>query len=84
MKPFPLTNGHGRYIMAVTPERILLSVGEWPLPGACKRCNHGHKFVTVSHLKRLRDGRFTSAPGSRSGLKNTLETTGVVIETCVK
>jgi hypothetical protein len=30
LKPLPLTNGHGRYI-TVTPERALLSVGEWPL-----------------------------------------------------
>jgi hypothetical protein len=30
IKPLPLTNGHGRY-MAVTPERELVSVGEWPL-----------------------------------------------------
>ena len=30
IKPLALTNGHGRYI-AVTPERTLLSVGEWPL-----------------------------------------------------
>jgi hypothetical protein len=28
--PLPLTNGHGRYI-TVTPERTLVSVGEWPL-----------------------------------------------------
>jgi len=30
IKPLPLTNGHGRGI-TVTPERTLLSVGEWPL-----------------------------------------------------
>ena len=30
IKPLPLTNGHGRYI-TVTPERTLVSVGEWPL-----------------------------------------------------
>ena len=30
IKPLALTNGHGRY-MAVTPERGLASVGEWPL-----------------------------------------------------
>jgi hypothetical protein len=30
IKPLPLTNGHGRY-MTVTPERTLVSVGEWPL-----------------------------------------------------
>jgi hypothetical protein len=29
IKLLPLTNGHGRY-MAVTPERTILSVGEWP------------------------------------------------------
>jgi hypothetical protein len=33
IKPLPLTNGHGRYIhnRYSTPERALLSVGEWPL-----------------------------------------------------
>jgi hypothetical protein len=30
IKPLPLTNGNGRYI-TVTPERTLVSVGEWPL-----------------------------------------------------
>jgi hypothetical protein len=30
IKPLPLTNGHGRCI-TVTPERALLSFGEWPL-----------------------------------------------------
>jgi hypothetical protein len=30
IKPLPLTNGHGRYT-TVTPERTLVSVGEWPL-----------------------------------------------------
>ena len=30
IKPLPLTSGHGRYI-TVTPERVLVSVGEWPL-----------------------------------------------------
>ena len=30
MKPLPLTNGHSRYT-AVTPERTLVSIGEWPL-----------------------------------------------------
>jgi hypothetical protein len=30
MKPLALASGHGRYITA-TPERALLSVGEWPL-----------------------------------------------------
>jgi hypothetical protein len=30
IKPLALTNDHGRYI-AVTPERILVSVEEWPL-----------------------------------------------------
>ena len=35
IKPLPLANGHGRY-MAVTPERALVSVGEWPLHIAVK------------------------------------------------
>ena len=30
IKPLALANGHGRYI-TVTPERALVSVGEWPL-----------------------------------------------------
>jgi hypothetical protein len=30
IKPLTLASGHGRY-MAVTPERTLFSVGEWPL-----------------------------------------------------
>jgi hypothetical protein len=30
IKPLPLTNGHGCH-MTVTPERALVSVGEWPL-----------------------------------------------------
>jgi hypothetical protein len=30
IKGLALTNGHGRYITA-TPERTLVSVGEWPL-----------------------------------------------------
>ena len=30
IKPLPLTNGHGRYII-VTPWRVPVSIGEWPL-----------------------------------------------------
>jgi hypothetical protein len=30
IKPLALASGHGRY-MTVTPERALVSVGEWPL-----------------------------------------------------
>jgi hypothetical protein len=30
IKPFALASGYGRYI-TVTPERALVSVGEWPL-----------------------------------------------------
>jgi hypothetical protein len=30
IKPLPLASGHGRYITS-TPERALVSVGEWPL-----------------------------------------------------
>ena len=30
IKPLAFSSGHGRYI-AVTPERALVSVGEWPL-----------------------------------------------------
>jgi hypothetical protein len=49
----PLHLANGRY-MAVTPERKILSVGRWGIAVACNRC----KFVTVSIVKRLRDGRF--------------------------
>ena len=35
IKPLALANGHGRYI-TVTPERALVSVGEWPLHIAVK------------------------------------------------
>jgi hypothetical protein len=32
IKPLALASGHGRFItVAVTPERTLVSVGEWPL-----------------------------------------------------
>jgi hypothetical protein len=30
IKPLALASGHGRYVTA-TPERALVSVGEWPL-----------------------------------------------------
>ena len=36
IKPLSLTNGHGRYI-TVTPERMLVSVGEWPLNLTAKK-----------------------------------------------
>jgi hypothetical protein len=91
MKPLALASGHGRYI-TVTPEREILSVGEWPL------------HISVINLQpfHFRNGYVTAVsllkppPGSRSGLKNPLgllessldiivfkfnaETTGVVIE----
>jgi hypothetical protein len=40
IKPLPLANGHGRY-MTATPERALVSVGEWPLHMAGRdiKCN---------------------------------------------
>jgi hypothetical protein len=31
IKPLTLASDHGRYNIAVTPERALFSVGEWPL-----------------------------------------------------
>jgi hypothetical protein len=49
IKPLALASGHGRYI-TVTPERTLLSVGEWPL----------HIDIAISLPKRFRNGRFTS------------------------
>jgi hypothetical protein len=53
IKPLALASGHGRYI-AVIPEWALLSEGEWPLH------KNRYKFVTVSLLKRFRNGRFNS------------------------
>jgi hypothetical protein len=52
IKLLTLASGHGR-CMAVTPERILASVGEWPLHGL-------YKYLTASLPKRLRNGRSTS------------------------
>jgi hypothetical protein len=49
-----LASGHGRYKTA-TPERTIFSVGERPL-----HTLNRYKFVTVSILKRLRNGRFAS------------------------
>jgi hypothetical protein len=56
MSHLNLTNGHGRYI-TVTPERALLSDGEWPLLYIYYK---RYKFVTASLPKRLRNGRFAS------------------------
>ena len=50
IKPLPLVNGHGRYII-VTPERALGSVG-----GMAVTYNR-YKFVTGSLLKWLHNGR---------------------------
>jgi hypothetical protein len=54
INPLPLASAHVRYI-TVTPERTILSVGEWPL-----HIYSRYKFVTVSLPKRLRNGRFNS------------------------
>ena len=51
IKPLALASGHGRYI-TVTPERALVSVGEWPLHIAVK-------FLTVS-LPKPPSGGFGS------------------------
>jgi hypothetical protein len=47
IKPLPLASGHGhgRYI-TVTPERPLVSVGEWPL-----HVYNRYQFLTVSLLR---------------------------------
>jgi hypothetical protein len=63
MKGLVLTNGHGRY-MAVTPERALASFGEWPLHVTVTLYS-SYKFVTVSLLKRLHNGRFNSETAVR-------------------
>jgi hypothetical protein len=56
IKPLALASGHDRYsYTTVTPERALVSVGEWPL-----HIYSRYKFLTVSLPKRFRSGRFTS------------------------
>ena len=55
IKPLTLASGHGRYITTVTPERALVSCVRWGMAVAHSR----YKFVTVSLLKRFRNGRFT-------------------------
>jgi hypothetical protein len=50
IKPLALASGHGRYI-TVTPERALVSVGEWPLHTAVINLPPRHfrnGFVTVT------------------------------------
>jgi hypothetical protein len=59
IKPLALASGHGRYI-TVTPERTLLSAGEWPLHTYSR-----YKFVTVSLPKRFRNGGFNSETAVR-------------------
>ena len=67
IKPLPLANGHGRYI-TVTPERALVSVGEWPLHIAVK-------FLTVSLPKPPYGGfRSETAIWIRKWLKMSVET----------
>jgi hypothetical protein len=63
MKPMALASGHGRYI-TVTPERTLVSVGEWPLHVTCyDRYKFFNRFTyeTVT----VRNGRFTSETAVR-------------------
>jgi hypothetical protein len=61
IKALALTNGHGRYI-TVTPERTLVSVGEWPL----HICYSRYRFLTVSLPKRFRNGRFGSETATQA------------------
>ena len=57
VKPLPLANDHGRYTTVInTSERAIVSVGKWPLHIIHSRYN----FLTISLLKRSRNGRFTS------------------------
>jgi hypothetical protein len=68
IKPFALASSHGRYI-TVTPERTLVSVGEWPLHIAVINLypfHFGNGFVTAVSLLK-------PPPGSRSGLKYPLK-----------
>ena len=58
IKPLAVANGHGRYI-TVTPERALVSVGEWPIK------NTGVMFLTVSLPKPPCNDRFTSETVAR-------------------
>jgi hypothetical protein len=55
IKPLPFSNGHGRYTTA-TPERRTETCVRWGMAAACGR----YKILTVSLLKRLRDGCFAS------------------------
>jgi hypothetical protein len=73
IKLLTLASGHGRYgqpHITVTPERTLLSVGEWPL-----HVTYRYKFVTVSILKIYVTGVSLLKPplGSRSGFIYLLE-----------
>jgi hypothetical protein len=60
IEPLALTNGHDRYIMTVTPERTLASVGGTSVKYIAV------KFLAVSLLK--------PPSGSRSGLKKSVGT----------
>ena len=56
IKPLALASGHGRHItITVTPERALVSVGEWPLP-----LHIAVTFLDVSLPKPPCNGRFNS------------------------
>jgi hypothetical protein len=63
MKPLALANDHHGRCMAVAPERTPFSVRECP--------SHAtrHKFITVSLLKRPRNGSFTSETAARQSQK---------------
>jgi hypothetical protein len=59
--PVPAKDSHTHTRITVTPERALVSVGEWPLHIAVK------KILTASLPKRFRNlnGRFTSETAVR-------------------
>jgi hypothetical protein len=58
IKPLALADGHGRYrCITVTPEQTT-DTARWEMAVAVT--HNRYKFLTVSLLKRLRNGRFTS------------------------
>jgi hypothetical protein len=64
IRPLPLTTVvTGTRHITVTREREIVSVGEWPLHAGI--IYNRLKFLTVSLLKRLRNGRFISETAVR-------------------
>jgi hypothetical protein len=93
IKPLASASGHGRYI-TVTPERVLVSVGVWPLPITVINEEPAHfryDYVTaVSPTPRTGSGLkyplvlLESSTVDTIFFKAKAETAGVVIKICVK